>query len=171
VDRTVANFERLWHRHHERVHAFALRRTDQATAQDVVAETFLVAWRRHDEVPREPTAWLLGVARHVLANQARGRRRREALTEVLINQALTYAPAPGEIDRELLTALARLPDRDRELLVLTSWDGLSLREAGQVLGLSAPAAGVGLFRARNRLRDLLRPAPAGSRLQPEEGQA
>src|SRR3954471_20347596 len=77
-----SEFERLWARHHRRVHAYALRRTDRASAEDVVSETFLTAWRRRGEMPADELPWLLGVARLVLANQARSQRRRDALAHL-----------------------------------------------------------------------------------------
>jgi RNA polymerase sigma factor (sigma-70 family) len=169
VDRNAAEYEELWERCYPQVYAYALRRADQQTAQDVVAETFLVAWRRSDEVPPDAIPWLLGVARHVLANHRRGRRRQAALADVLLDHSLAYSPGP-DVDREFLTALASLSDDDREVLILTSWDGLSLREAGRVLGISAASVGVRVFRARNRLRVALSPEPARDQLQPEEGQ-
>lgn len=47
-------FEQLWSTHHRRVLAYALRRTDRSSAQDVVSDVFLVAWRRRDELPADP---------------------------------------------------------------------------------------------------------------------
>jgi Sigma-70 region 2 len=64
-------FAQVFDAHFRAVSAYALRRTTPAEAEDVVAETFLVAWRRLDELPEDPKAWLLGVARRILANQRR----------------------------------------------------------------------------------------------------
>jgi RNA polymerase sigma-70 factor (ECF subfamily) len=58
---------------------YALARTDPHTAQDVMSETFLTAWRRHEDVPNPARAWLIAVARKNLANQYRGRRRQQGL--------------------------------------------------------------------------------------------
>ncbi len=68
-------FEQLYRQHAGAVLAYARRRTTQEAADDAVAEVFLIAWRRVDDVPAEPLPWLLGVARRVLANQRRGERR------------------------------------------------------------------------------------------------
>lgn len=62
-----ARFEDLYRSHAPRVMAYVLRRTEPAQADDVVADVFLVAWRRLDRVPAEPLPWLLGVARKQLA--------------------------------------------------------------------------------------------------------
>ena len=97
----------------------------------MVAETFLVAWRRLDELPEEAKPWLLGVARRVLSNQRRAAGRRNALTErVADTTASEQEPAERPA---VFQALARLSDSDRELLLLVAWDGLSIREAATTL--------------------------------------
>jgi RNA polymerase sigma factor (sigma-70 family) len=148
-------FADLWARHHQRVHAYALRRTDAAAAQDVVSETFLVAWRRREELSGDVLPWLLGVARNVLANHARSARRSEALTQVLVDQALRRHDSPGDVDFALLRALATLSPPDRELLLLVGWDGLSPAQCAASLGCSAATLRVRLLRARRRLRTQL----------------
>jgi RNA polymerase sigma-70 factor (ECF subfamily) len=148
-------FERLWALHHRRVLAYALRRTDRVSAEDVVSETFLTAWRRRHEMPAHELPWLLGVARLVLANHARSRRRRDALAQVLIDQAASARRSAAEVDRELLHALAALDPDDREALILVGWDGLRPAEAARVLGCAPGTFRVRLLRARRRLRALL----------------
>jgi RNA polymerase sigma-70 factor (ECF subfamily) len=149
-----AEFEALWDAHHQRVHAYALRRTDASSAQDAVSETFLVAWRRRTELPSEPLPWLLGVTRLVLANQARGQRRRDALAETLIVTARQHVD-DRDVDTSLLVALAGLGERDREALLLVGWDGLTSAEAAVAAGCSSVAFRVRLVRARRRLREAL----------------
>jgi RNA polymerase sigma-70 factor (ECF subfamily) len=135
----------------------------------VVAETFLVAWRRADEMPAgdEVRLWLFGVARRVLANHHRGGVRRVRLGDRL-RQRITAATAadPGSDVPERLAvraALAGLGDLDREVLTLTVWEGLEPREVAEVLGVSAAAVRTRLSRARARLRELIGddPAPPG----------
>jgi len=142
--------------------AYALRRVEQhADAADIVAETFLVAWRRCHELPADDEArlWLYGVARRVLANHRRGGLRRERLGERL-RQRITAAVAadPGDEVTERLAvqaALARLGELDREVLTLTIWEGLQPREVATVLRVSPDAVRTRLSRARARLRDLV----------------
>jgi RNA polymerase sigma-70 factor (ECF subfamily) len=150
-----SEFERLWARHHRRVHAYALRRTDRASAEDVVSETFLTAWRRRGEMPADELPWLLGVARLVLANQARSQRRRDALAHLLIDHAGRDRSAPPEVDRELLRAIAALTPEDREAITLIGWDGLRPAEAARAVGCAPVTFRVRLLRARRRLRTLL----------------
>jgi RNA polymerase sigma-70 factor, ECF subfamily len=143
-------FAQAFEEHFRAVSAYALRRTTPAEAEDAVAETFLVAWRRLDELPDDAKPWLLGVARRVLANQRRAAGRRHALVE-----RVAGTPA-GEEDPPrrpaVLQALARLSDTDREVLLLVAWDGLSVQEAAAALRCTRTAAKVRLHRARRRFR-------------------
>jgi RNA polymerase sigma factor (sigma-70 family) len=141
--------------------AYALRRVeDPEDAADVVAETFLVAWRRLDEVPNDAGArlWLFGVARRVIANRHRAERRRTRLGERLaesLRTDLATQPAPAGEAADALRAMGGLDDDDRELLLLVSWEELSPGEVAKVLGISSLAARSRLHRARRRLRALL----------------
>ena len=143
-------FERVFDEHFRSVSAYALRRASHADAEEVVAETFLVAWRRVDEVPRDPKPWLLGIARRVLANQRRAAGRRETLRARVAGER-QHDLEPGRRP-PVIEALAGLSKNDRELLLLVAWDGLSTREAAVVLGCSTTAAKVRVHRARHRLR-------------------
>jgi RNA polymerase sigma factor (sigma-70 family) len=156
-----AQFEQLYRRHAGRVLAYALRRTSPAVADDVVADVFLVAWRRLDDMPADELAWLLGVARRVLANRRRGDRRATALHDRLAFERpdVTGDPSGGaagdagdaaDVDERVLTALGRLAERDRELLMLIAWEGLSHAEVAQVLGVRRGTVAVRLHRARQQ---------------------
>ena len=148
----TARFDRLYEEHASAVLAYALRRTDAASADDVLGDVFLVAWRRIDDVPAEALPWLLGVARRVLGNQRRSFRRQDALRERLQTHT---APMVEETDGRVLTALSTLSEADRELLLLIAWDGLSASDAATVLGIRPSALSMRLSRARNRLRTAL----------------
>jgi RNA polymerase sigma-70 factor (ECF subfamily) len=153
-------FERIYDAHYAAVLAYALRRAPRAEADDVVAETFTVAWRRLADVPDEPRPWLYEVARRVLANRRRGDERRAALAERL-RQAPTIT-AVGPVDlTALATAFAALPEHEREALALVAWEGLSTRDAARAAGCSDVAMRVRLHRARRRLEQALA-TPAGA---------
>ncbi len=147
---------------------YALRRVEQpADAADIVAETFLVAWRRRREMPggSETRLWLYGVARRVLANHHRGGERRDRLGDRLRRRLSEVTADPGTVVPERLAmrdALARLGDLDREVLTLTVWEGLEPREIAEVLGVSAAAVRARLSRARGRLRELVGDDPRSS---------
>lgn len=138
---------------------YALRRVDAPEdAADVVAETFLVAWRRIDDVPAGPDArpWLYGVARRVLANHTRGTRRRTRLGERLRDELLTRPDVVRHDEDDaagaVRDAMLRLSDDDRELLRLTSWEGLGPTELATAMSLPPATVRTRLHRARNRLR-------------------
>lgn len=148
-----AQFERLYREYADRVHAYALRRTTPSAADDIVAEVFVVVWRRLDHVPEEPLPWLLGVARRVVANRRRGESRAAALHERLADSSSRSEPAvvSPEVDDRVQRALAGLPERDRELLLLIAWEGLRVNEAAAALGVRSGTLAVRLHRARQRL--------------------
>ncbi len=160
--------------------AYALRRVDRPEdAADVVAETFLVAWRRLDDVPpgEQARLWLYGVARRQLANQRRGQLRRSQLADRLraelpaaVATATATATADGEHERVdgVRAALGRLEEADRELLTLSSWEGLSPAELAVVLRLPAATLRSRLHRARKRLRAELGRADAAA-TRPADG--
>ncbi|MEV0351594.1 sigma-70 family RNA polymerase sigma factor [Nonomuraea sp. NPDC050680] len=135
---------------------YALRRCpDPDDAADAVAETFMVAWRRIEEVPSGEDArlWLFGVARRVLANHRRGERRHEQRTAALREQ-LAASPVLGEPPVEDYSQVGKvlrsLSDDDRELLTLVAWENFDAREIARILGISRNAATVRLYRARRR---------------------
>src|SRR5437762_11931532 len=131
--RSLERFRALYDANYGPLLAYVLRRTRSAEdGADALAETFLVAWRRLDDVPDGPEArlWLYGVARRVLANSRRAGTRRERLRASLLIEAeiLSAVPATREADPFLdlvSEALDQLPERDRELLRLVAWEGLT----------------------------------------------
>ncbi len=155
------HFQALYNAHAGAVLSYARRRAARADADDVLAEVFLVAWRRLEEVPSaQERVWLLGVARRALANQRRGSTRQGALRERLAVHEQTPAPAPVQRSpaagqTRLGRALASLSESDRELLLLLAWEGLSNEEAARVLEIGPRALRVRLQRARRRLGDAL----------------
>ena len=147
-------FSALFERTHVALLGYAVRRVaDPADAADVVAETFLVAWRRLDDVPLGDDArpWLFGVARRVLANHYRGERRRVALADRLRDSLHEALPPPQVHEASPVeVALERLPDDDRELLRLLAWEELAREEIAVAMGLSRGAVRVRLHRARTQ---------------------
>jgi RNA polymerase sigma-70 factor (ECF subfamily) len=170
MDSTAASarFEQLFRAHYESVLSYARRRTQLSVADDAVAETFLIAWRRLESIPGDELPWLLGVTRRVLANQ----RRRDATQDrvALRFRAEPVANVVGDstLDPELSHALSHLSERDQELLRLIAWEGLMPAEAARVLGWSAVGTRVRLHRARGRLQSLLaRPDTKEERWDPD----
>lgn len=175
-----ARFRRLYEDHGREILAYCLRRAEPEDARDALADTFLVVWRRIDDVPTGDAArlWLYGVARRTLATQMRGDRRRRRLAHRLGSQRSLPPTLDDSINGDhqhpqVHEALGRLDPGDQELLRLTAWEGLSPGEAAQVLGISSVAARSRLHRARRRLRRELEPgwrtAPINGVLEPEDG--
>jgi RNA polymerase sigma-70 factor (ECF subfamily) len=157
-------FTELWHAEAPRVRAFASRHVGAEAAHDVVAETFLVAWRRWDDLPTPPIGWLLVTARMVIQNRARTSRRNRALEDriALLDGVAAYAADSADAAltrREALERLARLDEQHREALLLVSWDGLTNDEAAAVLGIKPATFRRRLSRARAAL---LAPPPPDS---------
>jgi RNA polymerase sigma-70 factor (ECF subfamily) len=146
-------FESLYEQHAGAVKGYALRRTDAARAEDVVAEVFLIAWRRLDTMPAEPRPWLFGVARRVLANERRRAARHDAAIDRLVPPASDGSPLDlrSVNDQTLGDALANLSDTDRDALLLIAWDGMNHRDAARVLGIREATFTVRLHRAKRRL--------------------
>ena len=166
-------FEIAFRDHYDDVLAFALSRAGTEAARDAAAATFLVAWRRREELPEQPRAWLLGVCRRTLADERRAAERYASLIRKLAAQRERFEPQPDrgehlEGQDAVLSALATLRPADQELLRLVAWEGLTNTEIAVVLGCSRLVVGVRLHRARQRLRAALAklavpaPGPGGA---------
>ena len=160
TDPRTDRFEAIYNPNAPAVLAFAMRRlVDPGDAAEVVAEVFTIAWRRLDDVPSGDDArlWLFGTARFVVQNERRRRRRTGALAQRLRSELLARPPLveePTDSGR-VVEALRQLSADDRELLMLTGWDGLTPSQAATLLGVPADVVRVRLHRARNRLRVVL----------------
>jgi len=157
-----ARFTAIYDQHHDQVFAYAVSRAGRQLADDVVGDTFLVAWRKLAAVPHSPLPWLLGVARNVVRERYRDEVRQASLA-VELRAWVADAEADiadGVTERAaMLTALASLREDDRELLTLMAWQGLSARDAARVVGCSTATFFVRLHRARKRLQEALTAPP------------
>lgn len=151
-------FEQVFVAHREAVLGYLRRRTDSGhDAADLLADTFLVAWRRLDDVPLDPQTrpWLYGVARRVLANHRRGEGRRHALATKLRDELPDSPDQPPLDDSPTARAFRALPEQDRELLSLVAWEELDTGQVATVLGISRNAVRIRLHRARKRFAKLV----------------
>jgi RNA polymerase sigma-70 factor, ECF subfamily len=151
----VASFEALVAEAYEPLQRYLRRRTDPATAEDVLGDVLLVMWRRANDIPAGAALpWCYGVARGCLSNAVRGSERHLRLVRRLAAEPVA-GPAPE--DPVLDEALHSLPDRDRELLRLWAWEQLAPAEIAVVLGITPNAASLRLHRATVKLKkELLR---------------
>jgi RNA polymerase sigma-70 factor (ECF subfamily) len=144
--------EAMWNDHAGKVYAYAARRVGRDAADDVVADAFVVAWRNRASRPSRELPWLYGVARRVIADRRRSGERFARLIDRLADDATRSA------DGERVTAISALEslsEEDREVIMLSAWEGLDAAAAGRVLGITAPSYRMRLSRARRRLAKAL----------------
>jgi RNA polymerase sigma-70 factor (ECF subfamily) len=160
-------FIEFYERFYDPILSYARRRTDDAQARDVAAETFLTAWRRLDQALEGELPWLYRTAHLTLQNavrsHSRGLRVVRRLESLPLETGRDHADAVAERS-VLLQAIGRLSQTDQELLFLTTWEGLEVREAAKVVGCSPGAAAARLHRSRKTLREYL--VHGGSQGQP-----
>jgi RNA polymerase sigma-70 factor (ECF subfamily) len=148
-------FDQCYDAHCSQILGYALRRVDgRHAAEEVLAETYAVAWRRRDSIPNEPLPWLYAIAARVISNQRRSTRRRLRLVDRTAAEPEVFARDPADLvaERDLTRkAFAKLSAPQREVLRLAAWEGLDATDAAVVLGCSAGAFRVRLHRARRDL--------------------
>lgn len=147
--------------------SYLRRRVDLEDAADLLGETMVVAWRRVDDLPADPIRarmWLFGIARGTLQNHARGERRRWALANRLRGQLLV-APAPTGSDDGLAVrdAISHLDPELAELVRLIHWEGFSIAEASELMGVPGSTGRTRYQRAREQLREALTHAESPAR--------
>jgi RNA polymerase sigma-70 factor (ECF subfamily) len=154
-------FEQLYHQHFHRVAAYLLARSDREFAEEALARTFEVAWRRFADVPEEPLPWLFGVARRVLADLRRAQGRQSALIDrmamTIVGQDEVAGPGEAAVERlAALNAFQELSPMQQEALLLIAWDGLTQKQAAEAMHCSRGAFALRLYRARARLQASIR---------------
>ena len=175
-----ARFESLYRAHAADVLGYCARRTSREEANDAASEVFVVALRRIDDVPEGEAAlpWLYTVARNVLKNTSRSGRRRLRLTAKLSTTHDRSVPGPepqvvrNSEHEELLGALAKLPDKDREILRLVEWEGLTREQVADMFFVSRAAIDQRISRSYRKLARAMGVAPSDPRTAPvpaEEG--
>ncbi len=153
-------FSGLFEAYFAQVRAFAARRVGGDLAEEVTAETFLVAWQRLDAMPSEPLPWLYGVARNVIQRQLSAAAKQTMARDLMSRERFGPVLEDDSEHDALWRAWGQLGDSDREVLSLIVWEELSVRDAARVLGVPAPVCSVRLHRARRRLERHLRKTAA-----------
>lgn len=160
--RGAETFSELYRRTHVDVLAFLLRRCPSPEdAADCLAETYLVAWRKRDQMPAGAGTrpWLFGVARNVMRRDKELHHRTAAAASALaaeIERTEAVSPAPDLTQPDVVTAAIRdLPPLEQEIITMLIWDELTPREVAAVLGLSPNLVRVRAHRARAKLRAAL----------------
>jgi RNA polymerase sigma-70 factor (ECF subfamily) len=148
------DFDALFERHYSELRRYVMRRVEDGGVEEVLAETFAVAWRRRDQMPVPALPWLFGICHKVIANHRRSARRRARLLGRLTRTRVDVGRDPAEIfaeRSEISRAFSQLSDSQREVLRLVAWEGLGATAAARVLGCSPAAFRVRLHRARSEL--------------------
>ncbi|HEV7934887.1 MAG TPA: RNA polymerase sigma factor [Actinomadura sp.] len=159
-------FAGIFDRYYDEIHGYVARRLGTSLADDVAAETFLIAFdrrERYDTAHPLARPWLYGIASNLVARHHRAELRRyKALTRVGLDHTVD-----GHADRvvvrldaesvrgRLAAALATIAAGDRNVLVLVAWGGLSGEDAARALGIPAGTARSRLHRARKKVRAAL----------------
>lgn len=162
-DRTL-RFERLYDRYHAQVLAYAVRRVARSEAEDACAETFLVAWRRIDEVPDADGSlpYLYAIAARTLANRRRSSWRRRRLLSKARRAEVRDPNDPVAMvlrrdqDRSIEAAVLDLPAKYRDVVMLYAWDDLTRAQIASMMGISKSAVDQRIHRAYRRLARSLR---------------
>src|SRR5665213_53799 len=159
-------FRVLYQQTYSRIAGFVTRRSrSPEDAADAIAETYLTAWRRWDQVTEGEAAlyWLYKTARFVIANDQRATRARSARVQRLAIELARIAPAANSLSEDerldALAALGQLPPKWREVVLLNAWEGLNVTAIAEVLGCTPNAVRVRLHRARRLLNQLLTADP------------
>lgn len=161
-DDRIRSFEALYRSTLPSVRAYARRRAPTDVAEDVVAQTYLTAWRRCDDAIAGGLPWLYRTAAHCLANHERTERRqwRVAQRVSATTDGTEADTAESSANRAaLIGAIDRLGDADREVLLLVYWEHLNIKALAVTLGCRPGTAAVRLHRARRRLREALSDPP------------
>ena len=165
IDTPVA-FAAVFDRHYDFVHRYLGRRVGLDVADDLVSETFTTAFRvraRYDLAHSDARPWLLGIATNLVRHHRRAEVRRlrayerlETEAAVGIDEALVAARVDAAAERpRIARALARIPDGDRDALLLLAWADLTYAEIAIALDIPIGTVRSRIHRARRRLRELL----------------
>lgn len=166
VSTASIRFDSMYQEYRPRVLAYCLRRAKSADATDACADTFLVAWRRLDDIPPPPETlpYLYGIAGGVLSNQMRALHRRSRLDAKLRNLGVAPPADPAALvlqssrDREVVAAVNKLKAKDREIVMLYTWEDLPRDVIAGMMGMTRAAIDQRIHRSYERLAQLLGPA-------------
>ena len=161
----TTTFESLYREHRLPVLAYCQRRTRPEDAADACAETFLVAWRRVDDIPPPPATlpYLYGIAGRVLSNHLRSLHRRSRLDARLANLAVAPPADPSALvvqssrHQEVVAAVRKLKPRDREIVMLFAWEDLTRDVIAEMMGVTRATIDQRIHRSYQRLARMLEP--------------
>jgi RNA polymerase sigma-70 factor (ECF subfamily) len=142
-------FESFYRDHYDAVSRYVARRVPPNSHDEVVAATFIVAWKKFTEVPSPSLTWLYRIACYEVAHERRRLVRQPQLAE--LNDLHLIGSSPLEDVFDISRAFSQLSESDAELLRLVYWENLSRVEIAEVLGTSVNSVNVRYHRALERL--------------------
>jgi RNA polymerase sigma factor (sigma-70 family) len=142
-------FEAFYREHYDAISRYVARRVPASSHDEVVAATFVVAWRKFAEVSDPSLAWLYRVASFEVAHERRRIGRQPQQAE--LNDLHLIDSSPLEQVFDVSRAFSQLSESDAELLRLVYWESLSRGEIAEVLDTSVNAVNVRYHRALERL--------------------
>lgn len=173
IDESRLLFELIYQRHVLAVLAYCVRRIGFDVAADACSETFLVVWRRLDQIPTEPDTlpYLYGVASKVVANQNRSTGRKKRLERKIAGLGIPTAPDPAAVvarrdrENEVIDAVRRLNPKDREIVMLYAWEEVNRETIANMMGMSRSAIDQRIHRSYKRLAQTLKNSESMSAYQ------
>ncbi|HEV3266794.1 MAG TPA: sigma-70 family RNA polymerase sigma factor [Acidimicrobiales bacterium] len=157
-DDVLVRFEALFRENYSQLFQYVARRVPTAQIDDVVAASFVVAWRKFEKAPIHPTLpWLLRIASYEISNHRRSTRKWNNVISFEVSGEPPSSTSPDLDETEVVAALSRLSPADQEILRLIHWDALTRAEVAAALRLTPNATNVRYHRALRRLHDQMPP--------------
>jgi RNA polymerase sigma-70 factor (ECF subfamily) len=157
-DEVLDRFEVFFRENYSQLFQYVARRVSHAQVDDLVAASFVVAWRKFEKATTHPTLpWLFRIASYEISNHRRSARKWNNIVSFEVSGEPSSSTSSDLDDTEVIAALSRLSRTDQEILRLIHWDSLTRAEATQVLRLTSNATNVRYHRALRRLHDQMPP--------------
>ncbi|HEY1761769.1 MAG TPA: sigma-70 family RNA polymerase sigma factor [Acidimicrobiales bacterium] len=155
-------FEDFFRENYSRLFQYVARRVPSAQVDDLVAASFIVAWRKFERTVHPTLPWLFRIASYEISNHRRSSRKWNNVVSFEVVGDLSSPSADSDVDAaEMDAVLSRLSLADQEILRLIHWDALTRTEVAEVLLLTLNATNVRYHRALRRLHDQMPPPLRG----------
>ena len=146
-------FELFFRDNYRWLRRYVARRVPESRVDDVVATSFIIAWKKFEKVSEPSLPWLVRIAHYEISNAARKSNRAVNQIEIVVFENVPDTPDDRFDGSAVRQALACLDSSDQELLRLVHWDELGRNEISDVLGLTPNAVNVRYHRALKKLEN------------------
>jgi RNA polymerase sigma-70 factor (ECF subfamily) len=160
----AVEFTALVHQHGDAIRAFLWRRTSGldvgvSATEDIEAEVWATAWQKNESIPEDKEVqlpWLYAIARNHTANHIRKTvNRRNKIAHLFSSEPASSTESIVLADLDLQRAFESLSAGEREVMTLSVWEDLSPSQIAEILGVSANAVSMKLFKARQKISEIL----------------